>query len=541
MRSVGLVGSFVIFLGCVEQRPQPEVSDDETYDAAVSDASAPDAARTLAKPTHHFRDVTTEAGVGLARSFEYDYYVTGQAWGDANGDGWPDLYLTNSTGPNGLFLNRGDGTFEASADDELSLPNHKSGGAVFVDYDNDGDLDLYVLNLGPNVLFRNRGDGTFVDVTEAAGVGDPGKGETASWGDYDNDGYLDLYVANWLCPECGNPEDVVYDQDRFYRNRGDGTFEDVGHLLGLRYLRGAGFVASFVDYDDDNDLDIYLINDKGYAGAPPDFGPMNRNVLWRNDGAMSTGWKFTEVAVEAGADARVDGMGLAIGDPDLDGDLDFFFSNTLPPVFLRNIDGTRFVDETERVGLYADNTSWGTVFFDHDNDGDEDLYLAIGSNFGANDTNLFFDNRGDGTFRNASDESGADDPGYTIGVASADFDRDGLVDLVIGNWDHRYVLLKNTGKEAADHHYLRVRLIGSGPINADAIGSRVYVESADGARQLREIKCGSSLGSGNELVAHFGLGTATEVASVEVRWPNGERTTFDDIEVDRELLVRYGD
>ena len=546
MRGLGVFGFMVAVAGCADTATQGAPT------PAAPDASSPDsgAVQTIydlmdagvewSGPTAIFDDVTEVSGIHLTTGFIIDYFTTGQAWGDVNGDDWLDLYITSSVGPNALFLSDGDGTFTASTDDRLTLSDHQSGGAIFADYDNDGDQDLYVLALGPNILFRNEGNGRFVDVTDEAGVGDEGKGETASWGDFDGDGDLDLYVANWLCPECGPVDEPTYAQDRFYLNRGDGTFEDVSVYLGIRELRGAGFVASFVDYDNDGDADIYLVNDKGYAGEPLEGLPMNRNLLWRNDGPGCAGWCFSEVAVEAGADARVEGMGLAVGDPDLDGDLDLFFSNGLPPVFLRNLGNGRFEDASDTSGLHADQASWGTVFIDYDNDGDEDVYLAIGTGFGGPDHNRLFENTGGGQFQDVSNGSGADDSGYGLGIAAADFDRDGWVDLIVGNWNEGYVLLRNTRKAADANHYLRVRLIGTGPVNRDAVGSRVAVETPNGGTQIREIKAGSSLGAGNELVAHFGLGTA-QVARVEVRWPNGKISTIGEAAADQELRLTYAD
>ena len=192
------------------------------------------------------------------------YLGIGQAWGDYDNDGWVDLFLAGGQSPSTLYRNNGDGTFsipEQAAD--VALANAWTGGAVWADYDNDGWRDLYVLAHGPNVLFRNQSGAGFRDVTTTAGVGDAGKGSTAAWGDYDGDGLLDLFVANWRCyPECPRDNAAALASDRLYRNRGDGTFEDVSTLLGDK-LRGAAFSASFADFDDDGDPDIYVVNDMG--------------------------------------------------------------------------------------------------------------------------------------------------------------------------------------------------------------------------------------------------------------------------------------
>ena len=183
----------------------------------------------------------------------------------------------------------------------MALADAWTGGAVWADYDNDGWRDLYVLTHGANVLFRNEAGTGFRDVTAAAGVGDTGKGATAAWGDYDGDGFLDLFVANWRCyPECARENAAALASDRLYRNLGDGTFEDVSGLLGDK-LRGAGFSASFADFDDDGDLDIYVVNDMVEH-------PVG-NVLWRNDGPGCGGWCWSDASAETRTGAVRNGMG----------------------------------------------------------------------------------------------------------------------------------------------------------------------------------------------------------------------------------------
>ena len=308
-----------------------------------------------------FRDVSAQAGIAAThRAIWYEdvpvpyddaYLAAGSAWADFDQDGWVDLFVSGNLDPNVLYRNNGDGTFAVSEfSAALSLPNTASGGAVWADYDNDGWRDLYVLNNGPNRLFRNlagagggpvstRAGGTvstraFEDVTEAAGVGDIGKGTSAAWGDYDEDGHLDLYVTNWSCyPEC-ELLDFSRSRDVLYHNNGDGSFTDVSGLLGFEPLLGAGFAVSWLDYDDDRDLDLYVVNDKAVNALG--------NVLWRNDGAGCGGWCFTNVSARSSADSVVHGMGLASGDYDNDGDLDLYFSNMIGAmILLENLgDGT---------------------------------------------------------------------------------------------------------------------------------------------------------------------------------------------------------
>ena len=482
----------------------------------------------------YFDNVTVPAGLIYQR--QGTERLIGQAWGDVDGDGWLDLYVTDHAGPNRLYQNMGDGTFRLHPwADAVSLPTAESSGAIFVDYDNDGRPDLLVLNWGANHLFRNTGQG-FEDVTEAAGLaGDTGHGKTASWGDYDNDGHLDLYIANWSCsPRCGRP--MQGDRDTLYHNNGDGTFTDVTiALLGGTKTRGAGFIATFVDYDNDGDLDIYLVNDEF-------INPIG-NMLWRNDGPGCGGWCFTEVASDIGANTRAMGMGLATADYDLDGQLDFYFSNAGPMFLLRNEAGS-FRDVAVATGtqLGRDYVGWGAIFFDYDNDGWPDLYLAISDYLGRDGrppADILFRNNREGGFDIIPPlVSGLDKGGRSLGVAYADYDNDGWLDMVVGYFDGNYQLFHNTGKAGADHGRLAVQLIGGGDVNRDAIGARVTLELSDGRTLLQEVKAGSSLGAGDSLILHFGLGQAT-VRQLTIRWPNGTQETHPNIPINQRLTFHY--
>ena len=245
-----------------------------------------------------FDDVSDSAGITMPHHGAPIYLSTGQAWGDYDRDGWIDLYVTDQAGDNVLYRNQGDGTFQPSPiSAQVALPNATSGGALFADYDNDGWLDLLVLNFGANVLFRNLDGQGFTDVSLLAGIGDAGMGMSGAFGDYNGDGWLDLYVTNWFCPAC--PDPLVAMSDRLYRNNGNGSFTDVSSYLGGQPTIGYGFIGSFLDYDNDGDADIYLVNDKGGPGTTPPNAPIGRNVLWRNDGPALLGWTFTEVAIPA--------------------------------------------------------------------------------------------------------------------------------------------------------------------------------------------------------------------------------------------------
>lgn len=479
-----------------------------------------------------FDDVTVPAGLIYMRQGKER--LIGQAWADINNDGWLDLYLTDSDGENQLYQNNGDGTFALSPwAGAVSLPRATSSGTVFADYDNDGDPDLLVLNVGTNNLFRNTGAG-FEDVTTAAGLAeDSAHSKTASWGDYDQDGYLDLYIANWSCsPDCGRPTEG--DKDRLYHNNGDGTFTDLTTpLLGGRGVRGAGFVATFVDYDNDGDPDIYLVNDEF-------INPIG-NILWRNDGPGCQSWCFTEVSAEAGANTEVMGMGLATADYDNDGDMDFYFSNAGPMALLQNQGDGTFADVAQQTGteLGRDTIGWGAIFFDYDNDGWQDLYLAVSDNLaGGLPADRLMRNNGRGQFSTMPVvQTGLDSSGNTLGVAYADYDNDGWVDLVIGNFNGHYQLYHNTAA-ASENGRIAIKLVGSGPINRDAVGARVQLVLDDGRVLLQEVKSGSSLGAGDTLLLHFGLGRA-QILQLTIIWPNGQRETYSDIAPNRRYTFEY--
>jgi hypothetical protein len=456
----------------------------------------------------------------------------GQAWGDYNNDGWPDLYVTDHAGPNTLYQNNGDGTFSLSPfNSQVILPEKQSSGATFIDYDNDGWADLYVLAWGKNTLFRNLAGDGFERVTAEAGIsGGDKNSKTASWGDFNQDGYLDLYVANWACyPMCGRPQ--YGDNDKLYQNNGDGTFSDMTHLLGGK-ISGSGFVASFTDYDNDGDLDIYLVNDE--------FINPVRNALWRNDGPGCDGWCFTELSESAGADMRMMGMGLATADYDNDGDQDFYISNVSHMVLLQNQGDGTFVDMAESAGVATlGSVGWGNVFFDYDNDGWQDIYLAVSNAMGKNaqPRNRLYRNLQDGSFADVSLNSGASGPNRTLGVATADYNRDGWVDLLIGNFAGDYQLFENQSNRT--NHWLSVDLVGGGPVNRDGIGTRVFVETAEGLTRMQELISGSGLGAGNELVLHFGLGEHEMITKLMVVWPDGLEQSFDNVPADQRLVLTY--
>ncbi len=497
--------------------------DDDSAEPDDDDATEPFAPPLLPPlcpaelPATRFADVTACAGIDAPHGMKGGIvYNTGAAWGDVDGDDLLDLFVTGGSEPSRLYLNQGDGTFvEDLGSPDLALIDRTTSAAVFADYDNDGDPDLYVTAIGPNSLLRNDA-GTFVEVD--LGVADAGRGQTASWGDYDGDGLLDLYVANYACEVCPDGDDFEGSRDRLYRNDGV-AFTDETALLGTFHTTGAGFTATWFDFDDDADLDLYLANDKGTTVPDSETEQPRRNMLWRNDGPGCGGWCFTDASAEVGADARLDAMGMATGDYDNDGDLDVAMTDRGPPWLLQNWGGS-FVDVSLAAGFDDASYQWGIVFADFDNDGWLDLFTASGDALGDDHGNRLWMNDTDGTFSNVGG-AGADSDSFTVCVGAADYDHDGLVDLVVGNRDQDYRLYRNVNGEQTPGGWLELRLVGSGTSNRDAIGARVTVERSDGMLLMREVKAGSSIGVGGGLDLHFGL-RGEDVASVEVRWPDGQ-------------------
>ncbi len=541
----------------IDKAATGSASEAETTERENAEVEAPAVELAEIDPDELFANVSASVGITATHEgswrlfkddFETGYLGIGQAWGDYNNDGHPDLYVTGNLTDSVLFENNGNGQFSVSpASGDVRLPGVLTGGASWADYDNDGWRDLYVLAHGANVLFRNDNGRGFVNVAEIAGVDDEGKASTAAWGDYDKDGFLDLYLANWSCfPEC-DPMEFAPAQDRLFHNNGDGTFTDATDMLEYEQLLGAGFTVSFVDFDNDGDLDIYVVNDSFMN--PPGLG----NVLWRNDGPGCGGWCWVDAGEETGAGIIIEGMGLAVGDYDNDLDLDFYFPNMVnPSALMQNQGDGTFVNAARDAGVEVGPSAavgWGTSFFDYDNDGWLDLIL-VATEFRNWDAapppdgmhfphaNFLFHNNGDGTFTEVTPESWTENPYRSMGVAYSDYDGDGWVDFVTGDWNTDYKLFRNQGNEGQDNNWLTIRLVGGGSINTDALGTRVYLTTADGRTMMQEVKSGSSLGAGNDTALHFGLGEST-VDELSVVWPNGNRVFYRGVTPNQEWRLAY--
>ncbi|MFQ5690732.1 MAG: CRTAC1 family protein [Gemmatimonadota bacterium] len=514
-------------------------------DARGVAASTPLPSFVPAEEGLHFADVTQQAGIDFVYSIGDDSLSNlvessggGAAFLDYDQDGYLDLYVVNgafiegfSQGPrpkgslrNRLYRNRGDGTFEDATDRAGTGDSGYGMGVVVADYDNDGYPDIYVSNYGPNVLYHNNGDGTFSELTDRAGVGGAEASTGSVWLDYDNDGLLDLYVGNYIDfdPEYsyyyapdGFPGPLAYrgQADVLYRNRGDGTFEDVTERVGVYRPEGRAMGVSAVDYDGDGYVDIYVANDA------------MQNYLFHNEG----GQRFRDVALRAGVAYNHQGdatstMAVDFADYDGDGLLDMYVSDLSFSALYRNEGMGLFVDRTYSAGIAAQAgqfVGWGVAFLDYDNDGDPDIFQVNGEAdhlFGQEDQ--LFEDLGDGTFRDVSLERGRYFRNKLVGRGAAfgDYDNDGDVDVFIVNLNDRGVLLRNEG--GSRNGWLLIRLVGRSS-NRDGVGTRVTVVTGDRA-QVAQKKSATGYLSQNDPRMHFGLGAATVVDRIEVRWPSGK-------------------
>jgi hypothetical protein len=532
-----------------------------------------------------FVDVTSAAGINFhlnCGSREKLYIVETQCGGaaafDYDNDGWMDILLVDGSTiedyragkchPPRLYHNNQDGTFtDVSAKSGLSFCGWGYGVAIG-DFDNDGWEDVYITGFHGSALYHNNHDGTFTDVTAKAGVANADRwGTSAAFGDYDNDGNLDLYVANYVdvdmnnLPQFGStkfcqyrgipvncgPRGLKGARDRLYHNNGDGTFTDVTEKLGIDTESYYGLGVVWLDYDKDGCLDLYVANDS------------SPSLLYHNNCKGG----FTEVGAEAGVAYSSDGheqagMGVDVDDYDRDGWPDIVktnFSDDDNNLYHNDHNG-EFTDVAGAAGIGAISNPYlgfGAKFLDYDNDGWPDIFIVNGhvdpqvegQSFGVGyaERPFLFHNLGSdktkiGKFEEVGQRSGGALTKKYVGRAAltADFWNRGRQDLLITNLDDSPVLLRNEVRSPG--HWLRIKTIGS-KSNRDGFGAKVEI-TVEGATRYEEVRAGSSFESSSDPRVHFGLGAATRVDAIVIRWPSGQVDKLGPEAADQQLVVREG-
>ena len=501
-----------------------------------------------------FTDVTSEIGLDFkhtdgrsGRFYFLEELGSGAAFFDYDNDNDLDIYFVNGSDLPGynsakkpinqLYQNDGRGKF---TDVTLQAGVGDLGygvGCCVGDYNNDDYLDLYVTNYGNNVLYKNRGDGTFVDVTDQANVGDSRWGSSCAFADYDNDGDLDLYVTNYVqfdfekhktcrfndVETYCQPQDFQGQSDLLYQNNGNGTFTNVTREAGVYNSRGRGLGVVWGDYDNDRDPDLYIANDT------------NDNYLYQNNGHG----KFTNVAFYAGVALGENGemgsgMGTDFGDFNNDGFLDLIVTNFQDEVaILYKNEGNGFFSDITYISGIGEKTlstlGWGTAFFDYDNDGDKDLFIANGhvcDNINQiypektyPQTNQLFENLGNEVYREVTAFAGDSlrRKAPSRGAAFGDYDNDGDIDILVTNSNSKAQLLRNNGGNRKN--WIKIQIVGEIG-DRSGIGTRVEV-TCKSLVQIAEVKSGSSYLCQNDLTLHFGLDDHEIVDKITATFLNG--------------------
>jgi enediyne biosynthesis protein E4 len=566
--AVVVVALWVLTSSIAAAQPQP---------APASKVAAP----PLTPPKVNFVDIAEHAGLtaktedGGDKTKRYIIETTGSgaAFFDFDNDGWPDIFLVNGSRLEGfpkgreptshLYRNNHDGTF-ADVTQKAGVGLVGWGQGVCAgDYDNDGFVDLFVTFWGHDVLLHNNGDGTFTDVTRKAGLwhDDVRWSTGCAFVDYDRDGRLDLFIAHYVdldlphTPEPGSAATCVWKgmpvmcgprglkgtHSELYHNNGDGTFTDVSQASGVAKTDAYYcFTALTGDFDNDGWPDIFVSCDS------------TPNLLFHNN----RNGTFTETAEEAGVafndgGREQAGMGADAVDYDGDGWLDIIktnFSDDTATLYHNNRDGT-FTDVTAAAGLAKNSQflGWGTLFVDIDNDGWPDIFMADGhvypeldsKGLGFNSTfrerKLLYWNEHNGRFRDISLDAGAGitTPFNSHGVAAADFDNDGAIEILVNNSHDRPSLLKNLGEHG---NWILLKLEGT-KSNRDAIGARVTLRVGD-HQQTQEVRSGGGYISQSDFRLHFGLDKATQADAIEIRWPSGLVQRFENVAGNRVVKIR---
>ena len=547
---------------------------------SAREQSAPIHKKTDAKaPVPIFKDIAQDAGLTVSHlsSNEKRYVIESMSGGvglfDCDNDGKLDIVTVNGSRVD-RYREGGDlmvTLYHQDADLKFSDITQKAGltrkgwgmGVAVADFDNDGNLDLYVTGYGGNVLYRSKGNCTFEDVTEKAGVRAGGFSTGAGWADYDRDGNVDLFVARYVHVDMNNlpafgstkfcnfkgvpvqcgPWGMQGETDLLFHNKGDGTFEEVSNKAGVSDPEGYyGLGVVWGDYDNDGWPDLFVADD-----ATP-------NHLYHNnhDGTLTDVGMVSGIALSGEGQAQ-GSMGVTWGDYDHCGRLDMFITEFAdqPNALYRNLGGQGFEDVSYRARVGQGSlpyVGWGTSFFDMDNDGWLDLFVANGHVYPQMDgvagsaayaePMLLYRNKRDGTFEEVSKQAGlADMPLQSRrGAAFGDIANNGNIDIVVLNVGEPPTLLLNTANDS--NHRVLFQLVGTRS-NRAAIGTRVTIH-AGGVMQFNEVRGGGSYLSQNDLRLHFGLGAASKMESVEIRWPGRKLETLKNVAGDHIYTIVEG-
>ena len=528
-----------------------------------------------------FVNVARQAGItaktifGDERKNRYLLETTGcgAAFLDYDNDGWQDIFLVNGTRLDGLpagqtptnhlYRNNGEGKF-IDVTEKSGLSRTGWGQSVCVgDYDNDGYEDIFISYFGKNALYHNNGNATFTDVAERAGVAN----NRTRWGsgsaflDYDRDGNLDLFVASYIdldlktapLPETGpclykgvtvacGPPGLAGGVNMLFRNNGNGTFADVSEKSGIRKTNGTYALGALVaDFDNDGWPDIYVANDSAPA------------VLYQNN----KNGTFTDIAVEAGCAFSIDGkpqagMGVSSGDYDRDGWLDIFktnFSGDTSTLY-HNTGKATFDDATFPAGIGINTRwlGWGCGFVDADNNGWLDIFLVNGHVYpevekitteaGYAQRKVLYRNLQNGRFEDVSDKLGGaiTEPSTARGCAFGDYDNDGDVDILINPVNAAPELLRSDSTN--QNNWIKIKTVGV-KSNRSGIGARIRCVTDDGS-QIDEVRSGGSYYSQNDPRVHFGLGKAQKAKAIEIRWPSGQIDALKEVAANQIIYVKEG-
>jgi hypothetical protein len=539
-------------------------------------------------PKVRFVDVSKEAGINFQhfsgqRSTQLPEDMgSGAAWGDYDNDGWLDLFVVNQVGPLtltakevnnatshcSLYHNNGNGTFsEVSA--QAGVDYRGWGMAcAWGDYNNDGWLDLFISSYGENIFYHNNGNGTFSDRTKDAGLlVTGGFWSGISWADFNRDGFLDLYVCgyvkysyqknqttslqyNAVVPASLNPSSFDPERNLLYRNNGDGSFSEIAGKARVDNHKGRGLSAAWCDFDADGWPDLYVAND------------VSDNVLYHNLGNET----FDDISHSSWVADYRGAMGIAVGDWDQDLDMDMFITHWIAQenalydnmrsqyasLNISNPNTTiKFMDEADRYGLgqiALDNIGWGTSFFDYDNDGRLDLFVANGSTFQQKDKSWLLIPMPDQLFWNRGAQAGFYDVSAVSGdifnkkyvgrgVAIGDYDNDGDMDIFVVNNGGPCLLLRNDGGNKK--RWLKVLLQGA-QSNRFAIGAKLVLRTGNMV-QIRQTGAQGSYCSQNSIIEHFGLETNIRVDTLQIFWPSGYQQVLYNISSNQLVRVVEGE